>query len=187
MDDRGGPAVEPLQGFLVSEAGPPQLGKEAVLRIPPTLGRSAMQDRWLAQYQRELQVPAEVRDLVGDRREDAVEVQPRLADRDHAVVGCQLDDLGPRRLVDPCRVVGMDPDRRIEPRKALDEIHGTAARFRVPARNQDPFHSGQPSRPDDKVDVAGEPVRLEVGVAIDQAHASDGTHATGGHRAPTCA
>ena len=129
-----------------------------------------MEDRRLAGLERKTEIAPEVRQLSEDRREDAVVVQPGLADRHHPRVRGEGDDLGPAIVVDQRRVVGMDADRGVEPWKTFDQVERPAAGVRVPSRNEDPFDAGQACATDDEVEVAFEAVGLEMAVAVDEAH-----------------
>ena len=82
MDDRRRPLPEGRGPRAPADPGRPELVEERVLAIPSARGRTAMQDRRLAGLERKRQVAPQVRQLVRDRREDAVVVQPGLPDGD---------------------------------------------------------------------------------------------------------
>ena len=63
-----------------------KLAQERVLRFALAGARTAMEDRRLAELRREGEVPAEICQLGEDGREDAVVIDPGLADRDDPVV-----------------------------------------------------------------------------------------------------
>ena len=68
-------------------------------------------------------------------------------------------------------VVGMDADRRVEPRDAAGERDGVGRRRDVPAGHEEPLDPGRSGGCDDRVEIRREPVGLEVAVGVDQAHA----------------
>ena len=145
-----------------------QLPDERVLRVTPALGGPAMEDGRLAGLERERQVPTQVRQLVRDRAEDPVVVEAGLADRDDPRIRRPGDDPRPAGLVDLGRVMGMDPDRRVQPREAVDAAERALRRGDVPAGDKDALEAGQPRRPDDLVGVGLEPIGVEVAVAVDE-------------------
>ena len=109
-----------------ADAGLHELRHERVLRVASTLGRAAVQDGGLAGRECEREVPAQVRQLVRDRAEDPVVIEPGLADRHDARIRRPSDDPIPPRVIDLGRVVRVDPDRGVEPRR-------TGRRRRAPA------------------------------------------------------
>ena len=117
------------------------------------------------------QVPPQVVELVRDRAEDPVVVEPGLADGDDPRVGRPADDPRPAGVVDLGGVVRVDADRGVEPGEPVD-----AARAR--ARDEATFQPGtrirsrpaSRARAEDLVGVALEPVGVEVAVAVDEAH-----------------
>ena len=120
---------------------------------------------------RQLEVAPEVRQLDVERREAAIRVETGLADGRHAWIPGHGDDPGPAGRVDVGRRVGMDADRRIEPREATGERHGADRRRDVPAGHEQSLDPGRSSVRDDRVEIRREPVGLEVAVGVDQAHA----------------
>jgi hypothetical protein len=151
-----------------------ELGEERVLRLSLPDRRPAMEDRWLAGLDRQSEVPAKVRELGEDRREDPVVVETGFADRGDLGVPGGCHDRRPVVIVDAIRVVGMDADRGIEPVEARGEIDGGRGRPGVPARDEDPLDTGDAGGPDDQLDVVVEAVGLEVAVAVDEAQTSGG-------------
>ena len=75
----------------------------------------AVKDRRFAGLDGQGEVAAQVVELVRDRAEGPVVVEPGLADCPHPLVGGELHDPRPARIVDPGGVVGVDADRRVEP------------------------------------------------------------------------
>ena len=171
MDDGRRPVAEGRRPGRAADAGRPQLVEQRVLRVAPAVGRAAVEDRRLAGLERERQVAPQVGELVRDRAEDAVVVEAGLADRDDPRVGGPVDDPRPARVVDLGRVVRMDADRGVEPRR-------TGRRARARARSRPTFQPGTRIRStpasaraaDDLVDVVLEAIGVEVAVAVDQAH-----------------
>src|SRR4051794_18855584 len=103
-----------------------------------------MDDRGLAERNRQREVPAEVVELRVDRRERPVEVEAGLAYGDDALVGRQARDGRPAVVVDARRFVRMDADGGIEPRELVDEREARRARPDVPTRNEDALDAGEP-------------------------------------------
>src|SRR6187397_782554 len=168
VDDRGRTLPEGARPGRTADACGAELCDERVLGVAPAVGRSAMEDRRLAGLERESQVASEVGQLVRDRAEDAVVVEPGLADRHDPRVGGPADDPRPAGVIDLGRVVGVDPDRGIKPRETIDAPERALRRGNVPARDEDALKAGQTGRPDDLVRVGLEPVRVQVAVGIDQ-------------------
>jgi len=110
-------------------------------------------------------VASEVGELRFLRRVHTVENQPGLADRDQR--GCGELKWPPFASV-TSRIVGMDPDGRIEP---LLAARATAATDdRRPNRDQDAFHAGFVCSGDHGRSIEPEAIGLEMGVAIDEPH-----------------
>src|SRR6185503_7439671 len=77
---------------------------------------------------------------------------------------------------------------RIEPWPPLSELQCALRARDVPAGDQQPLDAGQPRRPDHELDVMREPVRVQVGMRIDEPHGIDGATPTPVPRgAPTSA
>ncbi len=102
----------------------PDLRYESILGIPVPSRRSTVKDGWLARVEGEVEVAAQVDQLVRDRAEDPVIVKAGLADREHPWVGRELHYPRPAGVVDPGGVVGMDADGCVEPGQAADQIQG---------------------------------------------------------------
>jgi len=132
-----------------------------------------MQDRRLASLERERQVPPQVRQLIGDRAEHTVVVETGLADGDDAIVSRPGDERGPTGIVDLRGVVRMDTDGGIQPGEPIDELERPLARVDVPAGDEDALDAGQARSAEDELDVAIEPVGIDVAVAVDQARSTD--------------
>ena len=169
--DDGRRAVAERRGPpAVPHPGRPQLGEECVLRVASALGRAAVEDGRLAGLEREREVAPQVAQLVRDRAEDTVVVEPGLADGHDALVERPGRDRSPRLVVHLGRVVRVDADRGVEPRIAVDQRQCPLGRGRVPARHEDPLDAGEAGTADDEVGVALEPIGVEVAVAVDQGH-----------------
>ncbi len=81
VDDRRRAVPERRGPARVPHPGRAQLVEQRVLGVAPPLGRAAVEDRRLAGLEREREVAPQVGQLVRDRAEDAVVVEPGLADR----------------------------------------------------------------------------------------------------------
>ena len=160
-----------------------QLRDERVLRVAPAVSRAAMEDGGLAGLERERQVPPQVGQLVRDRAEDTVVVEAGLADRHDPRIRCPADDPRPAGVIDLGRVVGMDPDRGVEPREAVDAAERPLRRRDVPTGDQDALEPGQPRRPDDLVGVSLEPIGVEVAVGVDEPASGERSTRRTRHRA----
>jgi hypothetical protein len=62
----------------------------------------------------------------------------------------------------------VDADGRVKPGEPLDAGEGAPGRGDVPARDEDPFETGQPGTADDLVRVRLEPICIEVTVTVDE-------------------
>ena len=134
-----------------------------------------MEDRRLARRQRERQVPAQVRELHIPRRPQPVEVEPGLPDRHDPRVRCERDDPGPGFGTGGRGRVRMDPDRdACQAREAVDQGERGDARRLVPARNEHALDARDLGGGEDLGRVARELLRVEVTVAVDQAHGQPG-------------
>ena len=118
----------------------------------------------------EIEVAAQVRQLVRDRAEDAVVVEAGLADRDHALVGRPVGDPVPAGVIDLRGVVRMDADCGVEPVEPTHQVECPLARGDVPAGDEDALHAGQPGGADDRSASPLEAVGVEVAMRVDQAH-----------------
>ena len=121
------------------------------------------------------EVAAEVRELGEDRREDPVVVEAGLADRDDPRIARRGATISAHVVVVDARRRRGDGRRRPRRATGTDRRASSAppARRGVPARDEDPLDAGQPGAADDQVDVAVEPVGLEMAVAVDEAHRAD--------------
>ena len=84
VEDRRGPVTECCARGRAAESGSPHLGEQVILGVAPTRGAAAMEDRRLSERHGEGQVAAQVDELVLDRREEAVVVEPGLPDGNDA-------------------------------------------------------------------------------------------------------
>ena len=148
MDHRGRPVPErPARGLAV-EAGRAQLGDEGVLGVPLARPRAAVEDRGLAGLEREGEVAAQVRRAGRPTaRTSRSGVEPRLADRDDALVA------RPRRRSRPSRRRRPSPrrgdGRRRRRRATAGRSTSASARSRgaqVPAGDEDPLDARDPRR-----------------------------------------
>ena len=126
-----------------------------------------MEDGGLAGLEREREVPAQVRQLVRDRAEDAVVVEAGLADRDDPRVVAPSATIRAQpassTLAASC---GWTPTAASSHGEPIDEGERPLARGDVPARDEDPLDARRAARPPTtSVGVAVEPVGVEVAVA----------------------
>ena len=170
MYDRRRTPTELCTRCPAAVAGGAELRDERVLSVPGAGPGADVEDDRLADPDAQLEMALEIRQLEGDRREDAVVVEAGLADRDDPRIARQGDDLRPVAFAGVRRFMGMDPNGGGEPREPLDEPERAPRRLEVPARYQDPLDALAPGRLDDVRDVIVEPVGLQMTVAIDEAH-----------------
>ena len=109
--------------------------------------RAAVQDGRLAGLEREREVAPQVRQLVRDRAEDAVVVEPGLADRDDPRVARPRPTIRAQpassTLAASC---GWTPTAASSHGNRVDELERALARRDVPARDEDPLDAGQRAR-----------------------------------------
>ena len=129
-----------------------------------------MQDRGFAGLGGVAQIAPQIGQLIGDGAEDAVVVEPGLADGDHAVVNGPVADPLPAGVVDLRGIVRVDAHCGIEPSDAPNQVERTFARGDVPPGNEDAFDPGEPGCADDELEVIAEAVGIEMAVRVDQAH-----------------
>jgi hypothetical protein len=129
-----------------------------------------VQDGRFPDVERKRQVSAEVGQLRFGRREETIEVETRLAHRDHPIVPGHFDEPRPGVIADVCCVVRVDADRDVEPRKAVGQVEGALTRWAIPAGDEQSFDTCQAGSAEDEINVGIEAIRLEMAVTVDQSH-----------------
>lgn len=129
-----------------------------------------MQDGGLARLLGEPQVPAQVLELVGDRAEDTIEIEARLAHGQDASLGRPGHDPRPAPGIDLRSVMRMDADGDVQPLEPFAERERALTRGDVPAGDEDPLHAGVTSGAEDGSNVVLEPICVDVAMAVDQTH-----------------
>ena len=160
-----------------AQAGPPtpavaELREQRVLGVAPPGRRAAVQDRRLAGLEREGEVPAQVGELVRDRAEDAVVVEPGLADRHDPRDRPPSRRSGPsrRRRPWPRRADGRRPRRRATANRSTQAERPLRSTRRSSRGRGSARRRRAAARADDLVGVGLEAVGVEVAVAVDEAH-----------------
>ena len=127
MEDRRRPVAERRPRRGAAEAGRPHLVEERVLGVAPTGGAAAVEDRRLPGGEGQGEVAAQVDELILDRREEPVVVEPGLADGDDRRVGGERGGPLPARVVRLRRGVRMDRRRRPPGAGSARRARGRAA------------------------------------------------------------
>ena len=170
VEDRRGPVTECCPRSRAAEPGSPHLREQVILGVATTNGTAAVEDRRLPELNGKSEVAAQVGELVLDRREEPVVVQPGLPDGNHGRVADERGSPTPAGLVRLGGRVRMDPCCSDQARVGGDHLDGARARGLVPAGDEEPLHAGELGGGEDVRQIVGELRRLEVGVRVDEAH-----------------